>query len=352
MSDYYDRTDANILIVDDEAINLAILIELLEFDGYKSVDIEESPRRAVELYQKKDYDLVLLDINMPDLNGFEVMKLFDKIDLALPPPVIILTALTDRDTKLRALKSGARDFLTKPFDHEEVLCRVTNLVDLHLSQKELISLNTELEHRVFQRTKDLDAAKVDIVNRLAIAADYRDTETSEHTLRVGAISSLLAKAKGYNEDYCHVLRKAAPMHDIGKIGIPDTILLKPGKLTDQEMEIMKTHTIIGEKMLSGSPSEILKMAQVIAITHHERWDGQGYPKGLAGLDIPIEGRIVILADIFDALTSERPYKQAWALDETIEFIKQQNGQIFDPEMVDLFLQNLTEINRVKEDYCD
>lgn len=352
MANYIERTEANILIVDDEAVNLAILMELLEFDGYHSIDIEESPRRAIELYQQNEYDLILLDINMPELTGFDVMDAFVKIAKPLPPPVVILTALTDRETKLRALKGGAKDFLTKPFDHEEVLCRVSNLIDLHLSQKELLVLNEELELRVIRRTKDLEAAKVEVVNRLAIAADYRDTETSEHTMRVGAISHLLAQAKGFDEEYCNTMHKAAPMHDIGKIGIPDRILLKPGKLNDEEMEIMKTHTVIGETMLDGSPSETLKMAKVIAITHHERWDGKGYPNGLNGTDIPIEGRIVILADIFDALTSVRPYKESWSIEATTAYIKENSGQIFDPELVELFLENINAMIKVKETFQD
>ncbi len=352
MADHIDRTRAKILIVDDEPVNLAILMELLEADGYRFIYIEDSPRRAIDLYQHNEYDLVLLDINMPELTGFDVMDAFVKINKSLPPPVIILTALTDRETKLRALRGEAKDFLTKPFDHEEVLCRVANLIDLHLSQKEFILLNEELEQRVIRRTKALDAAKVDVVNRLAMAADYRDTETSEHTMRVGAISHLLAQAKGFDEDYCEIMLKAAPMHDIGKIGIPDSILLKPGKLTDEEMTIMKTHTLIGEAMLDESPSEILKMAKVIAVTHHERWDGKGYPNGLSGTDIPVEGRIVILADIFDALTSTRPYKESWSIDAATAFIKEHSGQIFDPELVQLYLENINDIIKVKETFQD
>lgn len=343
---------AKILVIDDEIINLSILEELLEGAGYQFVDCEASPRKAITLYQNNDYDLVMLDLNMPDIDGFGVLAAFNEIALALPPPVLILTSLSDRENKLRGLREGARDYLIKPFDHDEALYRAANLIELHQGKKSLIDMNKELENKVIQRTKDLEAAKVDIVKRLAMAADYRDTETSEHTLRVGLITQLLGEKMGLGDNYCNVLLEAAPMHDIGKIGIPDRILLKPGRLSDEEMTIMRSHAVIGANMLADSPSEILTEAKIIAESHHERWDGSGYPYGLRETNIPLSGRLVIVADVFDALTTRRPYKEPWTMAATLDYLRQESGKMFDPDIIKIFLENSDEIHKIKEKFND
>jgi len=349
-----DKTikQANILVIDDEMLNLIILEELFEDKGFHNVTYESSPKKAIQLYQKHVYHLVLLDISMPDIDGFGVLAAFNDIALSLPPPVLILTSLNNKDTKLRGLREGAKDFLTKPFDHDEVLCRAENLIELHLSKHALNDSNQLLEQKVMERTHELEAAKIEIVNRLAAAADYRDTETSAHTVRVGLFSEYIAQTLGLEPKYCDILRQAAPMHDIGKIGIPDSILLKPGKLTTAEREIMQQHPLIGADLLKDSSSAVLKEAHIISHYHHERWDGNGYPCGLKGDAIPLSARIVILADIFDALTNHRPYKTPWPLDKVFDYLSAESGKIFDPTLLALFLEHWNDICAIKTSIHD
>lgn len=339
---------AQILIIDDEKINLLVLEELLESDGFINLICEHDPVKAIKLYDDNEYDLVLLDLNMPVKTGFDVMDDFAKINKKFPPPILVLTALSDKTTKIHALTDGASDFITKPFDHEEVICRVHNLVKLQLAQKALSNQNNVLEKKVQQRTSQLNDANLDAIYRLGLVADYRDTDTGEHTKRVGRVSQILAQALALDEHFCDMIFHAAPMHDIGKVGIPDSILLKPGKLDADEWEIMQQHSDIGARMLENSPSEILQLAQEIALTHHERWDGKGYPNGTKGVDIPISGRIVIIADVFDALNSDRPYKKAWQADKIKDFMLEQRGLMFDPDIIELFLENLDDIVAVKD----
>lgn len=343
---------AKILIIDDEPINLAVLEELLEMAGYSNVTCELNPIHAVALYKEQSFDLVLLDLNMPEMSGFEVMDKFKDINVTTAPPVLVLTALGDKETKIQALTSGASDFLSKPFDHEEVLSRVYNLVKLCLSQKQLCMHNENLEKTVQKRTEELNKANLDAIYRLGLVADYRDTETSEHTKRVGLVSQILAQRLKLDDLFCEMIFHAAPMHDIGKVGIPDSILLKPAKLDADEWEIMKQHSIIGSQILENSTSEILKLAHEIALTHHEKWDGTGYPYGLKGKNIPISGRIVIIADVFDALSSDRPYKKAWEQDKIKDFMQEQRSITFDPGLIDTFFKCFDELVSVKHTISD
>jgi len=353
MHDLEVLENTKILVIDDEIVNLMILEELLgEEEPCYHVDYESCPRQAIELYKLNTYHLVLLDISMPDIDGFGVLAAFKEINLELMPPVLVLTSLNNRDTKLQALRKGAKDFLTKPFDHDEVLYRVRNLIELHQSKLALNDANSHLEAKVMQRTRELELAKIEVVQRLATAADYRDTETSAHTLRVGLVSEFIGLSLGLDADYCTILRQAAPMHDIGKLGIPDSILLKNGKLTDEEMTIMREHVLIGANILKGSPSKVLNETCIITEHHHERWDGLGYPKGLKGEDIPLSARIVILADIFDALSNARPYKAAWSYEKILAYFSEENGKIFDPQIMAVFLDNWNEICLLKEKYND
>lgn len=345
---------ASILVVDDQPANVKLLQKSLELDGYRDINVTTVPAEGVELFREKRHDLVLLDLNMPEIDGFQVMEIMREIidedeDFL---PVIVLTAQTDRDSRLRALELGARDYLTKPFDRIELGTRIRNMLEVRLMHKQIRDQNRLLEEKVKERTQEIEATRLEIITRLGRAAEYRDNETGLHIIRMSKISGVLAKAAKLNNKECELILNASPMHDVGKIGISDSILLKPGKFEPEEWEIMKTHSEIGGEILSGNDSDLLCMARSIALTHHEKWDGSGYPKGLTGQNIPLAGRIVALADVFDALTSARPYKKAWPVQEAIDFINEQKGKHFDPELVELFNANIEEILKIRDTYAE
>jgi putative two-component system response regulator len=286
---------------------------------------------------EKEPDLILLDLHMPVLNGFEVLEQLGPLIRGNGHlPVLVLTADVTPQVKRQALAAGAKDFLTKPLDRIEVQLRVTNLLEMRLH-------NAVLEASVVERTAKLQDAQLETLQRLATAAEYRDDDTGQHTKRVGALAAAIARNLGLKPPQIEAIERAAPLHDVGKIGISDLILLKPAKLTDEEFEIIKTHTTIGAKILSASSSPLLQLAEVIALAHHERWEGNGYPAQLAGKDIPIEGRIVTIADVFDALMHDRPYKKAWALPDAIAEIERQSGRQFDPDLVACFREVISEL---------
>ena len=326
-----------ILAVDDEDSNLLLLERILERDGYTQVAVTKDPTRVLQLFAETRPDLVLLDLHMPEMDGFELMDRLNTVVGDGPGvPFLVLTADATAETKRRALAAGARDFLTKPLDQIELLLRVRNLLQVQHLQGRLHEHNVNLEEQVAERTRDLEQARLEILERLALAAEYRDDDTQEHAWRIGRTCARLALGLGLPVQEVELIRRAAPLHDIGKIGIPDAILLKPGRLTGQEFDIVKTHAAIGAEILSGSRSPLLRLAQRIALTHHERWDGGGYPNGLAGEEIPLAGRIVAVADVFDALTHERPYKEAWPVGQAVEEIVGQAGRQFDPRLVEAF----------------
>lgn len=341
-----------ILIVDDEPANLNLLDKLLRAEGYKSLVLLQDSRQVLEHYKAERPDLILLDINMPYLDGYQIMEQLKELDDPLLPPIVILTAQHSKEYLLKALKLGARDFITKPFDLLELLMRVRNLLEAQLAHKLVYSQKEVLEEMVQKRTAELHATRLQIVQRLGMAAEYRDEETGNHILRMSHISELLARCVGWSETDCDLILNASPMHDIGKIGIPDAILLKPGKFEPEEWEIMKSHAEIGAKLLEGDDSSLLCMAREIALSHHEKWDGSGYPNGLAGENIPQSGRIAALADVFDALTSVRPYKKAWSVDEAVNFVKENSGKHFDPDLVEIFVHNLPKILEIRERFSD
>jgi putative two-component system response regulator len=341
-----------ILIVDDEPANLRLLDKMLRGQGFESLILLDDPRQVLDFYQSTQPALILLDINMPHLDGFQVMEQLQALNDPLLPPIVILTAQHDKAYLLRALAGGARDFIAKPFDRNELLMRVRNLLDAQLAHRLVHDQKAMLEDMVRARTEALRRTQLQVVQRLGMAVGYRDEETGNHILRMSHISALLARGMGWSEADCELMLYASPMHDIGKIGIPDSILLKPGKLEPDEWETMKAHTTIGARLLEGDDSDIMRMAREIALSHHERWDGSGYPAGLSGEAIPLCGRIAMLADLFDALTSARPYKQAWPVESALDMIRESSGKHFDPVLVEVFMQELPAILEIRDRFSE
>jgi putative two-component system response regulator len=329
---------ARIMVVDDEPANVRLLQRILESAGYSQVQAVTDPREAEATFEAFAPDLVLLDLHMPHLGGIELLE---RLNAKLLPgeylPILVLTADVGRQPRQECLAKGAKDFLTIPFDAYEVELRIRNLLETRRLHLELQNYNQTLESQVRVRTWELEDARNEVIERLAVAAEYRDDGIGEHIQRVGKMSADLAIALALPVADVELIGRSAPLHDVGKIGVPDHILAKPGKLTIEEFEQVKVHSRIGAEILSGDHFPLLRMAGRIALTHHERWDGSGYPQGLTGSEIPIEGRIVAVADVFDALRSERPYKRAWSFEESVAEIVSQRGRQFDPDVVDAFL---------------
>jgi putative two-component system response regulator len=330
--------DARILIVDDEAANVRLLVRLLATAGYTNVHPTTSPVEALSLFAAVAPDIVLLDMHMPDMDGIELMR---HLTMALAPggflPMLMLTGDLSPEVRQRALAQGALDFVTKPFEVSEVLLRISNLLHTRMLHSELQMRADELEVRVQERTVELEQARIDILHRLALAADYRDDATGEHTRRVGWLTERIGLQLGMPAATAERAGRAAMLHDIGKIGVPDAILLKGARLTPAEFEVIKQHTAIGRDILAGSPAPLLQVAETIAYTHHERWDGTGY-HGIVGGAIPVEGRIVAVADTFDAITNDRPYRPAAPLHTALIEMQAQRGTQFDPDVLDAFMR--------------
>ena len=331
-------TAPRILIVDDQPSNVMLLEGILQEEDYIRYRSIYDARQSLPVFLEYRPDLILLDLQMPYMDGFEVMKQLRAF--VHPPdflPILVLTANITPEAKRRALEEGATDFLTKPFDPTEVILRIKNLLQTRGLHLQLQDQNQLLEQKVQERTAELEGTQVEILERLALAAEYRDDDTGEHTKRVGMLCAQIAQALGWSAAEVELIRRAAPLHDVGKIAIPDSILLKPGKLTPEEFEQMKMHTKLGAKLLSGGRFALLQLAEQIALTHHERWDGSGYIE-LRGEAIPMAARIVALADVFDALSYARPYKKAWTKADAVEEIRRQSGRQFDPRLVETFLK--------------
>lgn len=331
--------EARILAIDDQVQNVNIIDRLLRRAGFERIYTTTHPQQARPLFEQHRPDLVLLDLHMPDLDGFGVL---DQLHPLIPEdgylPIVFITADADTHLKKRALSMGAKDFVNKPFDATEIVLRIRNLLEARYLYLALQEQNDQLEARVAERTEELEQAQLEILHRLSRAADFRDDDTMQHTERVGRLSAALAAEIGMPKDEVALLRLAAPLHDLGKIAVPDRILLKGGGLNDEEFALVKTHTRIGARLLSGSTHPLLQMAEQIARTHHEQWDGTGYLEGLNGEDIPLVARIVAVADVFDALTHARSYKRSWPLSEVLDELKRQKGRQFDPAVVDALLQ--------------
>lgn len=315
-----------LLLVDDEPLNLQVLRQILQ-DAYRLFFAKDGVR-AIELAERERPDLILLDIMMPGLTGFETCSRLKQNRATTSIPVIFVTALSDVADEARGFEVGGVDYIAKPVSAPIVRARVKT----HLS---------------LVRADELRESRLHIVQCLGLAAEYKDNETGMHVIRMSHYSKILALAAGLSDADADELLHAAPMHDIGKIGIPDRILQKQGKLDDEEWRVMRQHVQIGADIIGVHERGLLKTARLVALTHHEKWDGSGYPKGLKEEDIPLEGRIVAIADVFDALTSVRPYKRAWSEDEAVELLVREKGKHFDPHLVDLFLAQLPAIREVR-----
>jgi two-component system response regulator RpfG len=341
----------SILIIDDQFTSRKILEQLIITLGdHLEVTTFSEPLEALEWAMVHQPDLVLTDYKMPNMDGIGFTRRFR----AKYPdvPLVVITGVEDREIRYQALEAGATDFLTKPIDHMECRARCRNLLLLSHHQQLIKDRADLLQLKVSEATQDIRTREQETLLRLAKAGEYRDEETGNHILRMAKFARVMAEKIGLPENDCHVIEIAAPMHDIGKIGIPDKILLKPGKLDQDELVIMRTHCRIGYEILKDSPSKYLQMGAVIALGHHERYDGTGYPSRLRGYEIPLEARIVAVADVFDALTSVRPYKKAWSIQDALNYLNAEKGKHFDPDCIDAFLAQFEKILSIRQQFLD
>jgi putative two-component system response regulator len=352
-----------ILVVDDEQPICTMLSQWLSHEGYNT-RVAYSGEEALEEIGKNDFSLMISDINMPGISGVELLSKAKLIrqDMA----VLMATGVSDREVAIHTLELGACGYVIKPFEFNEMLINISNALHLRDLEIENRAHRTKLEDLVRERTRELEntitqlrqtetellASREETIQRLSMAAEFRDDDTAQHTVRMSRYCELLAQLSGMSEKYCRIVRTASPMHDIGKIGISDTILLKPGRLTSEEFEVVKKHCEFGYRILINSDSEFLEVAATIALSHHEKFNGSGYPKALHGENIPFEGRIAAVCDVFDALTTNRVYKPAYPVDKAIEIMKEGRENHFDPALLDLFLNNFDEFLSIKNRFVD
>lgn len=345
-----------ILIVDDQPRNVEFLEKFLFSRGYETVKAS-SGKEALEKVAGNRIDLILLDVMMPGMSGFEVLEKLRADRRTRFIPVVMITGLTETGDRIKAIEAGCDDFISKPFDTCELLARVKSLVRIKAYQDKIKKYERNLAGEVVRKTeklrrilKEKDGAYLETLYRLSQAAEYRDQETGAHISRVGHYTKIIAGRLGLKERFTEVIFHASPMHDVGKIGIPDAILLKPGKLDPGEWEIMKQHAVVGAHILKGAKVGVIKIAELVALTHHEKWDGSGYPRGLKGAAIPLVGRITAIADVFDALISRRLYKEALPLGKAFDIIREGEGRHFDPGVVKTFLSCRDDIVAITERY--
>lgn len=360
--------DALIAIVDDEPATVALTRKYLKDDGFQQFESITDSTTAIESFRAERPDLILLDLHMPQVDGFEVLRQVRRDNRTKETPVIVLTASRDKDAKVQALKLGASDFLEKPIQPRELLARVHNTLLAKAHVDMLKDYSSRLEYEVQARTTELMASRREAVQCLARAAELRDDVTGRHVIRVGRYAAIIAEELGFSAERINWMEHAAQLHDVGKIGIPDAILHKPGRLTEEEFSIMQGHCVAGRSIIRDElvgdemvkhrnvfddwTSPMMHLASVVAATHHEKWDGTGYPRGLQGTDIPIEGRITAIADVFDALSTTRPYKAAIPLAECFCLMEEKRGTHFDPDVLDAFFRRRAEVIQTAHDYAD
>jgi len=360
------------MIVDDEPINIEVVQVYLEEAGYRNFITEPNSTRALDLLYEERPDVLLLDLMMPEVSGFDIMMAAQSCPELSRIPILVLTSSTDAETKLKALELGATDILSKPIDPSELTLRLKNTLSAKAYQNHLEDYSVILEREVRMRTADLERAQKRIIHCLGRAAEFRDDDTGQHVMRVGRYAGIVARGMGFNDYWATMIEQAAQLHDVGKIGIPDAILLKPGRLDKDEFQWMQKHCEIGTSIIQAeskcslagelretdetdsevAESPVMRMASSITHCHHEKWDGSGYPRGLKGTAIPIEARITAVADVFDALGNKRPYKAAMEKSKCLEIIEEGRGKHFDPQVVDAFFSRISDIDRVFNERSD
>jgi two-component system response regulator RpfG len=344
----------NVVIIDDQTTGRTILEKVIQqISDNLEVTAFGNPKEALAWIDQHDPDLIITDYRMPEMNGVEFIGAVRQKAHCVNVPIMMITVVSEKEVRYEALEAGATAFLTRPIDQIECRTSCRNLLKMH-EQHQIIQDRADwLARQVEVATEQITQREKETILRLARAGEYRDEGTGNHVIRMAKYSRHIAEALGtFSKQDCDDLEYAAPMHDIGKIGIPDGILLKPGKLNGQEWDIMQSHTTIGHAILSDSQSRYMKIGAIIALNHHERFDGKGYPKGLKGEEIPLIARVVAVADVFDALVTARPYKHAWPTDEAVAYIQQQSGSHFDPKCVDAFCSRLDEIRQIQVEYSD
>lgn len=341
-----------VIIVDDNPVNLKLMESLVRRAGNYQPRTFQDSAEGLAWCMTNTPDLLIVDYMMPPPDGMEFIRRFREVPANVDIPVLMITADHEKETRYAALETGANDFLTKPIDNAEFRARLRNMLALRKSQKALADRAAWLAEKVAEATEEILDREREMITRLSRAAEFRDPETGAHILRMSNYSRLIAEQLGLPRTEQELILRAAPMHDVGKIAIRDDILLKPGRLDPDEFEIMKTHAEKGYELLSGSASSLLDTAALIARTHHEKFDGSGYPRGLAGEEIPLYGRIVAVADVFDALTTERPYKKAWEIEHAVRFLEEGSGSHFDPACVTAFIQRLDDVLTIRDRFQD
>lgn len=348
------RDIPQILVVDDNDMNRRVLEAMMIPMGYHTI-LAADGKEAIELIEANPPDVILLDAMMPVMDGFETARRIKENEKFRIIPIVMVTALDGVEDRIKALKAGADDFLTKPVDETELQVRVSSSLKIKKYNDYMRDNQAYLEERIKEQTRvirnamsNLQEASLETIMRLTKASEYRDDDTGDHINRVSLYAGAIARELGMGEEYAKSLEYAAPMHDVGKIGIPDGILLKPGRLTEEEWKVMKTHTTMGRDILQGSKFGFIKLAEELAYTHHEKWDGSGYPRGLTGNEIPTSGLITAIVDVFDALLSKRPYKEPFPLEKTLSIIKEGEGRHFSPEVLKAFFGSMASLLEIRE----